>query len=125
LKTDPLHPKAREGIELYNLGKYYEAHEPLEESWMETEAPERILYQGILQIGLAYYQISRGNYRGALKMFLRAQRNLTPLEDALFGIDINQLREDAHGVEIALRQLGPEKIEELDWELIKDIPEIP
>ena len=122
-KADPLHPKAREGIQLFNNGKFYEAHEPLEEAWMETDNPERVLYQGILQIGLAYYQISRGNYRGALKMFLRAQRNLKPLGTALLGIDINQLLKDANGVESALRDLGPEKIKELDWDLIKPVPE--
>lgn len=122
--TDPLHPKAREGIDLFNKREYYEAHEPLEEAWMETDTPERILYQGILQIGLAYYQISRANYRGALKMFLRAQRNLTPLGDALLGINIRQLRKDALNVETSLRLLGTEKIEQLDWELVKPVPEI-
>jgi predicted metal-dependent hydrolase len=90
---------------------------------METAPPDRVLYQGILQIGLAYYQISRANYRGALKMFLRAQRNLTPLGDSLLGIDIRQLREDALKVESALRQLGPENTDQLDRELIKPVPE--
>jgi predicted metal-dependent hydrolase len=123
-RPDPVHPKAREGIDLFNKGKFYEAHEPLEEAWMESASPERVLYQGILQIGLAYYQISRDNYRGALKMFLRAQRNLTPLGDALLGIDIRQLLEDALRIESALRQLGPENTEQLDRELIKPVPEI-
>ena len=90
---------------------------------METDPPERILYQGILQIGLAYYQISRGNYRGALKMFLRAQRNLTPLGDTLLGIDLRQLLDDAKSVESTLRQLGPGKINQLNWRLIKAVPE--
>jgi predicted metal-dependent hydrolase len=122
-KPDPLHPKAREGIELFNQGEFYEAHEPLEEAWMETDSPERDLYQVILQIGLAYYQISRGNYRGALKMFLRAHRNLTPLGNALLGIDIAQLQEDAQNVEAALRLLGPKNIDQLDQELIRSVPE--
>lgn len=103
MKTDPPHPKAREGIRLFNQGEFYLAHEHLEEAWMETGSPERDLYQGILQIGLAYYQISRGNYRGALKMFRRGQRNLAPLGDAL---------------------LGPKDIRRLDWELIRPVPEI-
>ncbi len=109
---------------LFNQGKYYEAHEPLEEAWMKTDSPERELYQGILQIGLAYFQITRGNYRGALKMFRRSTRNLSPLGDALLGIDLAQLQEDAQTVETALRQLGPHKVELLDWKLIKPVPEI-
>jgi predicted metal-dependent hydrolase len=91
---------------------------------MLTNSPERDLYQGLLQIGLAYYQINRGNYRGALKMFQRGHRNLDPLGHCLLGIDLVQLREDAQRVENALRQLGPEGIDQLDIKSIQGIPEI-
>ena len=121
-KADPLHPKAREGIQLFDQRDFYEAHEPLEEAWMLTSSPERELYQGILQIGLAYYQISRGNLRGALKMFKRGQRNLAPLGDHLLGIDISRLRTDARAVEAALRELGPRELDQLDFQLIKPVP---
>jgi len=120
-KADTLHPEALKGIELFNLGEYYKAHDPLELAWMKTRSPERDLYQGILQIGLAYYQISRGNYRGALKMFKRGQRNLDPLGKSQSGVDIAKLREDARTVEKALRLLGPNKISELDMGLIKEV----
>jgi len=124
LKADPLHPKARTGIKLFNQGEYYEAHEPLEAAWMETESPERDLYQGILQIGLAYYQISRGNYRGALKMFRRGQRNLEPLGESKMGIDLTRLKGDARNVEQELRRIGPDQIEQLEPTLFKPVPEL-
>ncbi|NQS91989.1 MAG: DUF309 domain-containing protein [Chloroflexi bacterium] len=113
-KTDTLNPEARKGIELFNQGNYIDAHEHLETAWMETVSPERDLYQGILQIGLAYYQITRGNYRGALKMFKRGQRNLGSLEDLMLGIQIAQLRDNAKIIEDELRQLGPENIKNID-----------
>jgi len=91
---------------------------------MKTESPERDLYQGILQIGLAYYQITRGNYRGSLKMFQRGFRNLSPLGDASLGIDLAQLLEDARIVEAALRRIGPKNIGQLERDLIKPVPEI-
>ncbi len=122
-KTDPLHPKAREGVELFNQREYYQAHEPLEAAWMVTDSPERDLYQGILQIGLAYYQITRGNYRGSLKMFKRGKRNLAPLGETLLGINISQLLEDARLVETTLRRLGPDKVIHLDQALFKPVPE--
>ena len=124
MKADPLHPKARKGIELFNQGEFYQAHEPLEEAWMKTLSPERDLYQGILQIGLAYHQITRGNYRGSLKMFQRGFRNLSPLGDGLLGIDLAQLLEDARIVEAALRKIGPKNIGQLERDLIKPVPEI-
>ena len=89
---------------------------------MNTCSPERDLYQGILQIGLAYYQISRGNYRGALKMFKRGQRNLKSLGESLLGIDLRKLREDARAVELAVRHLGQNHLNQLEEGLIKPIP---
>lgn len=121
-KADSLDPEARKGVELFNLGEYFEAHEALEAAWMNTRSPERDLYQGILQIGLAYYQISRGNYRGALKMFKRGQRNLKSLGESLLGIDLRKLREDARAVELAVRHLGQNHLNQLEEGLIKPIP---
>ena len=126
LKTDPLpaglHPLALEGIELFNRGRYYEAHDPLEEAWMETQSPERDLYQGILQIGLAYYQISRGNYRGALKMFKWGQRNLENLGESMMGINITQLIEDSRAIESILRDLGDSQVYKFNPGIIKQVP---
>lgn len=125
-KTDPLpasiHPRARRGIELFNKGKYFEAHEELEGAWLETQSPERDLYQGILQIGLAYYHISRGNYRGALKMFRRGQLKLENLGVSVMGINISQLIEDASVVESNLRDLGDRHTKKLNKDLIKSVP---
>ena len=125
-KTDPLpaniHPRARRGIELFNKGEYFEAHEALESAWLETGSPERDLYQGILQIGLAYYQISRGNYGGAIKMFKRGQRKLDLVGDSMLGINIGQLREDASAVELELRAKGHERIGEIKPDQFKPLP---
>ena len=121
---EPLHPLAREGIQLFNQGEFYKAHDPLELAWMETPGPERDLYQGILQIGLAYFQLSRGNYRGALKMFQRGQRNLARLDDIVLGIDVRQFREDADSNEKTLRELGKARMAELSLDAIKPVPEV-
>jgi predicted metal-dependent hydrolase len=120
-KADTLHPEARKGIEFFNQGEFYKAHDPLELAWMETGLPERDLYRGILLIGLAYYQISLGNYRGAIKMFTRGQRSLEPLGETLLGVDTAKLRSDAKEVEEAVRGLGPDQLQLLDQEMIKPV----
>jgi len=122
-KADPLHPEARKGIKLFNEGEFYEAHDPLELAWMKTRSPERDLYQGILLIGLAYFQISQGNYRGAMKMFNKGQRNLMSLGKTLLGVDITKLQADAKIVEETIRHLGPNHLHELDKNLIKPVPQ--
>lgn len=92
--ADELPETARRAIELFNAGEYYQQHDLLEALWMETEGPIRDLYRAILQVGIAYYQITRGNERGALKMVLRSLQWLAVLPDKCQGVDIGQLRED-------------------------------
>lgn len=122
--SEQIHPQAKIGIDLFNRGEYYKAHEPLELAWMETSEPERVLYQGILQIGLAYFQIRRGNYRGALKMFKRGQKHLNSLEDSFLGVDIRKLQEEAQQVESKTRELGEDLLSELRGDLFKSVPMI-
>ena len=55
----------RAGIALFNTGEYYEAHEVIEHEWHAERRPIRLLYQGILQIGVGLHHARGGNHRGA------------------------------------------------------------
>jgi predicted metal-dependent hydrolase len=113
---------ARQGIELFNRQEFFEAHEELEHAWNEEPGPARELYRGILQVAVAYLQITRQNYKGALKMFLRLRQWLDPLPDECRGVDIAQLRADALAARAELEQLGPERITEFKREFFKPLP---
>lgn len=102
----PLPPQALEGIAQFNAGEYYAQHDIFETLWANMDAPVRILYKAILQIGVGYYQIERGNYRGAVKMLKRGQRWLAELPDVCRGVDVAQLRADAKRVQEALSEHG-------------------
>ncbi|MEK7277013.1 MAG: DUF309 domain-containing protein [Chloroflexota bacterium] len=112
---------AKHGIELFNRGEYFEAHEELERAWNEETGPERELYRGILQIAVAYLQITRRNYNGAIKIFLRARQWLDPLPDVCRGVDVAALRKDAAEARAALETLGAERIGEFDLSLLKPV----
>jgi len=56
------------GIELFNAREFYECHEVLEEIWLAEPERIRTLYQGILQVGVAFYHLGRGNFRGATSL---------------------------------------------------------
>lgn len=118
---EPLSQLAIKGIELFNEGNYYDAHEELEEAWNEDQGPGRDLYRGILQVGVAYYQIERGNYRGAAKMLLRVRQWLDPLPDTCRGVNLARLKEDVRAVHKALTTLGPEGIDDLDRNLFRPV----
>lgn len=108
--SEPLASLAREGIEKFNRGNFYAAHDLLEEAWVMDDGPGRNLYRGILQVGIAYYQIENGNYRGAVKMLLRVRQWLDPMPDTCRGVDVAQLREDVDQVYAALLSLGEGQI---------------
>ena len=119
--AEPLSELARTGIERFNQGAYYPAHDALEEAWMQDDGPGRDLYRGILQVGIAYYQIEQGNYRGAVKMLLRVRQWLSPLPDTCRGVDVRTLREDVDHAHAALVSLGPERIVDFDRSFFKPI----
>lgn len=117
----PLSAKALHGLELFNQGQYFEAHEWLETAWNEDDSLGRDLYRGILQVAVAYLHIQRGNYNGALKMFLRMRQWLEPLPDTCRGVDIAALRRDAAAARIHLLALGPEAIAQFDHRLFRPV----
>jgi hypothetical protein len=95
---EPLPPQAREAIELFNQGAYYRQHDLFEALWMAEGRPVRDLYRAILQVGIAYYQVERGNLRGAHKMALRSLQWLNVLPDVCQGVDVGDLRENTLGL---------------------------
>lgn len=117
----PLAPQARHGLELFNRGEYFEAHEALEEAWNEDDTPGRELYRAILQVAVAYLQIERGNYNGALKMFLRLRQWIDPLPERCRGVEVAQLRTDARRAYDELLALGRPRIAEFDRSLFQPV----
>lgn len=116
-----LHPEARRGIQLFNQRAYWEAHEALEAAWKDERGPARHLYKGILQAGVMYLQIERGNYLGMAKMHARCQKWLRPWPAVCRGVDIDQLRADVEAAITAARLLGPERLGEFDTSLYRPV----
>jgi len=119
--AQPLSARAVEGIALFNRREFFEAHEVLEQAWNEEAGPARELYRGLLQVAVAYLQIERRNYTGALKMFLRLRQWLDPLPEVCRGVAVAQLRAEALAARAALEALGPERIAEFDSAYFKPI----
>ncbi len=117
----PLPPLALRAIEQFNRGEFWEQHETFEHVWREEPGPVRQMYQGILQVGVAYYQIQRRNYVGARRLFQRAWQYLSALPDVCQGVDIAQLRADAQAAQAELERLGPARIDEFDPALFRPV----
>jgi len=117
----PLHPRAADGLRLFNAGEYFEAHEALEDAWNDENGKVRDLYRGILQIAVTYLHITRGNYNGAVKVYGRSQKWMKGWADICRGIDVAGLLRDAEVVMQEVMRLGIDHIREFDTALFKPI----
>ncbi len=111
-----LPPDVIKGLELFNSGRYFEAHEELESAWRAEKGPIRDLYRGILQVGVGYYHIQRGNNRGALKMFKRCRQWLDLYPDECCGINLRQLRLDYERIERLLLDGSPADLTSMQFQ---------
>ena len=117
----PLHPQAVYGMELFNQGRYFEAHEALEAAWRDESGPVRDLYRGILQVGVVYLHITHQNYPGAFKVYQRCRKWLLPWPETCRGVEVGRLRRDLEMVMTALQALGPQHIANFDKALLKPV----
>ncbi len=118
---DALPPLARLGVEKFNAGAYYAQHDAFEELWMAETGPVRELYRAILQVGVAYYHVTRGNHAGALKMLRRSVQWLALLPDVCQGVDVRRLEADAARVRGELEAMGPAAIASFDRALLQPV----
>ena len=117
----PLHERAVKGFELFNARRYWDAHEALEEAWLEEPGTIRALYKGILQAGVMLLHIERENLIGALKMYKRCQVWLTPWPDEVRGIDVGQFKADRDKAIREAMKLGEDHLAEFDPSLYFEI----
>lgn len=122
---EPLSELAVRGIEMFNQGHYYKCHDDLEEAWVQDQSAGRNLYKAILQVAITYYQIERGNYRGALKLLMRVRQWLVPLPDTCRGVNVARLRQNVQRVQEALTQLEPHEIDQFDRNLFQSVEYTP
>lgn len=116
-----LHPFAIKGLLLFNQGEYWKAHEALEEAWREEAGQVRHLYRGILQVGVAYLHIKRGNYDGAMKLYRRSKYWLDPFPRTCRGVDVGQLQRDLETAIAEVRRLGPGNLSQINTALLRPV----
>lgn len=79
-------------LALYSAGRYFDAHEVLEQAWRRSpEAPMPFL-QGLIQWAVALEHHRRGNAHGARALIDRALRNLEGAPPGYLGIDLSACR---------------------------------
>ena len=107
-----------DGVQEFNRGEFFECHETLEALWVAERRPIRLLYQGILQVGVAFYHLQAGRYRPVVTLLERGSAHLCPFAPECLGINVTGLLAAAERCLAEVRRLGPKGLDEFDWSLI-------
>ena len=106
-----------DGIAQFNRGEYFEQHETLELLWRAERRDIRYLYQGILQIGVAFHHLRKRNHHGTVYMLTRGPNYLRPFAPSCQQVDVQALLDDAAVALAEVERLGPARLAEFDWTL--------
>jgi predicted metal-dependent hydrolase len=78
----------KRGLEEIRAGRYFAAHEELEEAWRAAPPEERDFFQGLVHVAVAWYQAGRGRPVATARQLEKAARRLAPFAPAYRGVDV-------------------------------------
>jgi predicted metal-dependent hydrolase len=82
----------KRGIDLFNRGDYWEAHEAWEQEWMpDRKGPDAGFYKGLIQVAAGCLHYTRGNRRGAINKWRSGADYLRPYLPAHQGVVLSPL----------------------------------
>ena len=77
------------GIELFNRGEFFEAHEVWEDLWRECAPADRRFYQALIQAAVAAHHWSRGNAAGAKRLYHSGRKYMEPFRPVHLGLEVD------------------------------------
>jgi len=93
------------GIELFNSGRYWDAHEAWEGDWMpDRKGPDSGFYKGLIQIAAGCLHYSRRNRRGAVNKWRSGADYLRPYLPAHRTIQLDSLVGVVDGYLVAMEE---------------------
>ena len=76
-------------INLFNNHKWYEAHDAFEEIWNSVDGDERQVIQGILQVSVSQFHLTKGNFNGATILLGEGLGRIKTRTKINLGIDLD------------------------------------
>ena len=91
--SQPFDPEYLRGVDLYNRGAFWEAHEAWEGLWRraQDDLDRRAFYQGLIQCAAACLKRERGDSEASRRLALRGLAHLARIRtggDAYLGLDV-------------------------------------
>ena len=106
-------------LNLFNSHKWYEAHDAFEEIWNSVDGDERQVIQGILQVSVSQFHLSKGNLNGATILLGEGLGRIKTRTKVDLGIDLESF---CRSLENLLRKLQyKETLNEKDKPFLKHL----
>jgi hypothetical protein len=86
--------RLREGIDLFNGGRFFESHEILETFYQDTEDAHKPFIEGLIQLAVAFRIFSEfGEVRGPVRMIYQALIRFENYQPTFLQIGVKDLSE--------------------------------
>ena len=76
-------------LNLFNSQKWYEAHDAFEDIWNTLDGDERQIIQGIIQVSVSQFHLSKGNLNGATILLGEGLGRIKNRTSINLGIDLD------------------------------------
>ena len=82
----------RKGLDSFDSGAFFEAHEHWESVWLTAREPEKTFLQALIQVAASFHHFQLGNQAGTISLLRSALRRLEKYPESFGGIAITPLR---------------------------------
>ncbi len=86
-----LDPRLDAGIQLFNDGQHWHAHEEWEGLWLGLEGDDKLFVQGLIMAAALLVQYGRGRIQGVINHWANVQARLPQHAPEKWGIDVQRL----------------------------------
>ena len=104
------------GLNEYEKGDYFEAHEAWEDLWSDYNFRDRKFIQGLIQLSVSFVHISNGNMIGARNLLKKCQDKFSEYNGIHREININELKFAIEAVSLTYENM--KESSEFDWDLV-------
>ena len=114
--SDKMSELFQKGLDEYDKGDYFEAHEAWEDLWSDYNFPDRKFVQGLIQLSVSFVHLGNGNLTGAKNLLKKCQQKFEDYNGMHRDINLSDLKSSIEAVEIVYSELND--CRDFDWDLV-------
>ena len=114
--SDKMSELFQRGLDEYDKGEYFEAHEAWEDLWSDYNFPDRKFVQGLIQLSVSFVHLGNGNLTGAKNLLKKCQQKFDDYNGIHRKINLSDLKSSIEAVEIVYSELND--CRDFDWDLV-------